>query len=265
MRRQTISLWSIIVILSLLAVGSLSVAGGVIGYRAGESLIESRSQWKSIGPLNAAIINIRVFSSTDPVKRGYVVLLITREGKLLSSGVIQDYVQAWHWTDISNGLSWNVLPVLALGRSQEDTYILWMAYEGKEYQIDPNGQWLVVDNPIESPFINIPENYADIEQDYTKFQAWQTPPGEIRQIQAAVIGYWESPTLLVFALLKNQEGLWQLSLDTGYSPTIGQSGMAVIGASCGFISAIILISIGISIFYFRRKKSSLGRQVGKKE
>jgi hypothetical protein len=159
--------WISIVAAGICVVGCLSISGLLIGYQKGESLMKSPDGWVNIAPPGTNIAKLKVFSATDPARRGFVVLLITDQGNLLSSGVNVYAVQEWHWTDISHGDTWTEFPPVALAPDTPDGYSLWIKRLGKEYQVDQNGEWQPPTNPADSPFDNLPDNYADIEQDYT--------------------------------------------------------------------------------------------------
>jgi hypothetical protein len=152
-------------VVSVLVITIFFIAGGFIGYGVGKLRIGSgiKTCWKSIGPTNTQITRIKVISINDTYPPCYIVILIAKDGQLLSSGVIQRHVQEWQWTDISNEISWTNFPLAALGQNCQ----LWMEQEGKQYQVDQNGRWHLVENGVDAPFLNPLENLAETNQDYS--------------------------------------------------------------------------------------------------
>lgn len=246
--------WVIVGVISVLVITIFSIAGGIIGYGVGKPRLGSgiTTSWKSIGPTNTQMTGLKVISIKDTYPPCYIVMLITNGGQLLSSGVIQSHVQEWRWTDISNEISWTNFPLAALGQDCQP----WMEQEGKQYQIDQNGRWHLVENGVDSPFLNPLENLAETNQDYSGHLAWVTPPGEISQMQTVTILWAEDTQTLVFAMLKEKDGLWFLNMHEGAYEWMGIAGYTMIGLVGGFFLAV-LICIMIIIYlvvYMRRKQ-----------
>jgi hypothetical protein len=180
-------------------------------------------------------------------------MLITNEGRLLSSGIIQTNIQDWQWTDISNEISWTNFPLAALGQNCH----LWTKQGEKQYQIDQNGKWIIVENGSDSPFLNPLENLTKTNQDYSGDLAWVTPPGDISQMQAVTMLWAEDTQTLVFAILKGNDGLWFLNMHEGAYESMGIIGYTIIGLVCGFLLAIIVCTVStiILVSYLKRNQS----------
>lgn len=243
MFKKNCLLWVIVGFSAILVVVLFSIVGGVIGYQRGTEALPPAEGWKSIGSPNTSINRLFVFSNKFECPPRYVILLITSEGKLLSSGVIQEFVKEWQWTDITNGKSWDDFPATALGPGSEGDYLLWLKDEGKEYQVGDSGEWTEVEPGADSPFLEPVENLAG-DRDYQSQPGWQTPPGEISQVQA-VTCHWadESPTW-VFATLKESQGLWSLYLYRNFSNAAGLTGSALLGAINGCGLALLVVVLG---------------------
>lgn len=252
--------WSIVSIIAILVITLFPVVGGVYGYKGGVSnLFGMSNNWKSIGPPNTSISGLKVFSSEFSCPPVYVILLITSKDQLLSSGVIEDFdVEEWHWTDISNGMPWSDFPIITLRQDENNTHLLWVSYEGKEYWVDQNGKWSLVEGSADSPYLNPVENLVVIDQDYQSRLGWQRPPGEISQIQVVTCHWPESTPTWVFALIKGTKGLRYLYL---YEETIGVFGNTIFGCISGFILAVLVILLStIFLVIYRRRRQSEKRQ-----
>lgn len=252
MSRRHLVIWILVGCAAVLVITLLSFIGGFFGYKAGAVLLNpAGSRLQPIGPQDASITKFKIICVDDHYPPIYGVMLISSAGNLLSSGVIQDDIQAWQWTDISNGVAWEEFPQAGIGQGQDDLLSLWLVFEEMTYQVNGDGFWQPIETSPDSPYQKLTpecmENYPETSRSLLRYVLY----GEISQVQSFNIWRADSKETLVFALLDGKKGLWVTTQFSGAYDLLGQISVAVIGASCGFILAIIASSVGI-IFLVKR-------------